>query len=320
MAGATIWYRKWSTITLTGLQGDHMAIAAHPQQDRAALGIAMTLCAYGFFSIIDTSVKWLVLAGLPAFQLAFMRYLPHFVISTALVLRQEVSLSSFQTDHLGLVMLRAFLLASATLFNFITLNYLSLTITGSIMFSAPIIVCALSWPLLGERVGPWRWFAITLGFVGVLVVIRPFDAEFHWIALLNVYNAVSLALYSIITRKISGIVAPETMQFYMGAFGALALAPFAIWVWVPPANGLEWALMIGLGISGWAGHEIFSRAHSYAPANTLMPYTYSFLLYLAVASYVVFNDVPDKWTMLGAGIIVVSGLTIWRRTARKGQL
>ncbi|WP_299146067.1 DMT family transporter [uncultured Tateyamaria sp.] len=294
-----------------------MAIAAHPQQDRAALGIVMTLAAYAFFSVIDTSVKWLVLAGLPAFQLAFMRYAPHFIISTLLVLRQGVSWSSFQTDHLGLVLARGFLLASATLFNFITLNYLSLTVTGSIMFSAPIIVCALSWPLLGERVGPWRWFAIILGFMGVLVVIRPFDAAFHWIALLNVYNAFSLALYSIITRKIAGVVAAETMQFYMGAFGALTLAPFAVWVWVPPASGLEWGLLIGLGIAGWAGHEIFSRAHTYAPANTLMPYTYSFLLYLAVASYVVFNDVPDQWTLLGASIIVVSGLIIWRRTARK---
>lgn len=277
----------------------------------------MTLGAYAFFAMIDTSVKWLVLAGLPAFQLAFMRYLPHFLISTTLVLRQGISWSNFQTDHLGLVLLRAFLLSSSTLFNFITLKYLSLTITGSIMFSAPIIVCALSWPLLGERVGPWRWGAILMGFVGVLVVIRPFDAAFHWIALLNVYNAISLALYSIITRKISGVVAAETMQFYMGAFGAVMLAPFAYSAWVMPETGFQWAVMIGLGIWGWAGHEVFSRAHSYAPANTLMPYTYSFLLYLAVASYVVFNEVPDEWTMLGAAIIVCSGFIVWWRTGRK---
>ena len=74
---------------------------------------------------------------------------------------------------------------------------------------------------------------------------------------------------------------------------------------------------MALGIWGWAGHEIFSRAHLFAPANTLMPYTYSFLLYLAVASYFVFDEVPDQWTILGASIIVASGLIIWRRTARK---
>ena len=297
-----------------------MAIAAQAQQDRAALGIVMTLGAYVFFAVIDTSVKWLVLAGLPAFQLAFMRYAPHFIISTLMVLRQGANLSNFQTAHPGLVLLRAVLLASATLFNFIALNYLSLTITGSIMFSTPIIVCALSWPLLGERVGPWRWFAIILGFMGVLVVIRPFDAAFNWVALLSVYNAFALAFYSIITRKISGVVAAETMQFYMGATGAILLAPLAWWVWVPPATSLQWGLMIGLGIWGWAGHEIFSRAHAFAPANTLMPYTYSFLLYLALTSYIVFNDIPDRWTVLGAGIIVVSGLIIWRRTAKRGTL
>ena len=296
-----------------------MAIAAQANQDRAALGILMTLAAYFFFMLIDTSVKWLVLAGLPAFQLAFMRYLPHFIISTVLLLRRGMSWSSFQSAHMGLVLLRGFLLASATLFNFITLIYLPLTVTGSIMFSAPIIVCALSWPLLGERVGPWRWAAIMVGFVGVLIVIRPFGADFHWIALLNVYNAVSLALYSIITRKISGVVAPETMQFYMGAFGAIMLFPLAVFSWTPPATTLDWALMVSIGIWGWAGHEIFSRAHSYAPANTLMPYTYSFLLYLAVASYIVFNDIPDSYTLLGASIIVLSGLVIWWRAMRKDR-
>lgn len=296
-----------------------MAIAAQANQDRAALGIMMTLGAYFFFMLIDTSVKWLVLAGLPAFQLAFMRYLPHFIISTVLLLRKGMSWSSFQSAHMGLVLLRGFLLASATLFNFITLIYLPLTVTGSIMFSAPIIVCALSWPLLGERVGPWRWAAIMVGFIGVLIVIRPFDADFHWIALLNVYNAVSLALYSIITRKISGVVAAETMQFYMGAFGAIMLFPMALWSWTTPATTLDWVLMVALGIWGWAGHEIFSRAHSYAPANTLMPYTYSFLLYLAVASYIVFNDIPDSYTLLGASIIVLSGLVIWWRAMRKEE-
>lgn len=294
-----------------------MAIAAHPTEDRAALGIVMTLGAYAFFTLIDTSVEWLLLAGVPAFQLAFMRYFPHFLISTALILRKGARWSSFQSEYMGLVLLRGMLLASATLCNFITLNYLPLTVVGSIMFSAPIIVCALSWLLLGERVGPWRWFAIILGFTGVLVVIRPFDASFHAIAFLNVYNAFSLALYSIITRKISGVVAAETMQFWTSAFGVVALAPLAFFVWSMPETPFHWALMIGLGIWGWAGHEVFSRAHAYAPAHTLMPYTYSFLLYLAIASYVVFAEVPDGWTLLGAAIIVASGLIIWLRTGRK---
>jgi len=149
----------------------------------------------------------------------------------------------------------------------------------------------------------------------VLVVIRPFETAFHWIALLNGYNAFAPALYSIITRKISGFVAAETMQFYIGAFGAITNFPFAFWMLTPPASMLDWVLMVSLGVWGWAGHEIFSRAHGFAAANTSLPYTYSFLLYLTWASYLVFNDVPDQWTLPGAGIIVVSGLIIWRRIA-----
>lgn len=296
-----------------------MAIAAHGLEDRATRGIVMILAAYVFFTLIDTSVKWLVLAGIPAFQLAFMRYLGHFIISTGMILRQGASWSSFATDHLGLVVLRAVVLTSATLVNFITLKYLSLTVTGTIMFSSPIIVCLLSWPLLGERVGPWRWFAIMLGFVGVLIVIRPFGAAVHPIAILSLYNAAAMALYSIITRKIAGKVAAETMQVYMGAIGTITLLPFALWVWQAPDNPTDWALLILLGIWGWAGHEIFSRAHSYAPANTLMPYSYCFLLYLTLSSYLVFGDVPDLWTIVGASVIVVSGLIIWRRTLKRGS-
>jgi drug/metabolite transporter (DMT)-like permease len=288
------------------------------RQDRAQLGIAMMLGAWLLFSFVDTSVKWLVLAGLPAIQLAFMRYVGHFVISLVDVARGGISAERFKTDHLGLVVFRAFLLVSATCLNFIALKTLPLTLMSAIMFSAPILVCALAVSLLGEKVGPWRWFAIVLGFVGVLVVIRPWGATFTWIMLLPVYNAVSLALYSIITRKLAGIVATATMQFYMGALGTLALLPFAIWQWQAPTTSLDWTLMIALGLWGWAGHEVLTRAHGYASANTLMPYTYSFMIYLTIASYLVFNHIPDGNTLLGAGIIVVSGLIIWSRERRRG--
>jgi len=181
------------------------------------------------------------------------------------------------------------------------------------MFSAPILVSLLSWPLLGERVGPWRWLAIVIGFAGVLVVIRPFGESYHWAALLSVYNAFAMAFYSILTRKLSGEIAAETMQFYMGAIGTVVLLPLALFTWETPSSGLDWALMLGLGIWGWAGHGLLTRAHGFAPASTLMPYTYSFMIYLTITSYLVFGNLPDGATLLGAAIIVGSGLLIWWR-------
>ncbi len=288
-------------------------LAARPREDRASLGIAMMLLAWLCFSVVDTSVKWLVIAGLPALQLSFMRYFVHFLLSGALLSRTGLENFRPPRSHRGLLLLRSALLVSSTVSNFIALNYLSLTMTSAIMFSSPIIVSALSVPLLGERVGPWRWFAILLGFSGVLIVIRPFGANFTWFALLSVYNAVAMANFSIITRKLSGVIPSETMQFYTGALGAAVLLPAAIWVWQPPASYLDWFLFLGLGFWGWLGHELFVRAHGFAEANALMPYAYSFIVYLAITGYLVFGDVPDLFTVIGALIIMLSGLLIWWR-------
>ena len=287
-------------------------LIAQPRQDRAQLGILMMLAAYLLFAFVDTSVKWLVGLGLPAIQLAFMRYAGHFAIAFAVSARAG-SVQILPRENRLLVVVRAGLLISATVFNFFALNHLPLTVTSAIMFSAPIIVCALSVPLLGESVGPWRWFAILLGFAGVLIVIRPFGAAFHWATLLIVYNAISLALFSIITRRLSGVTASGTMQLAMGAIGTAVLLPPALYVWQSPATPLEWGLMFLLGIWGWAGHELFVRAHGFATAITLMPYTYSFMIYLTMTSYLVFGDLPDAFTLIGALIIVLSGLLIWWR-------
>ncbi|MEO1549770.1 MAG: DMT family transporter [Pseudomonadota bacterium] len=294
-----------------------VGVAAKALEDRTSLGIAMMLGAYFLFSLVDTSVKWLVLAGLPAVQLTFFRYVGHFAISLTQIAAGGLTWDRFATAHMGLVVLRGVLLAVSTYFNFIALNYLPLTVTSSIMFSAPIIVCLLSWPLLGDRVGPVRWAAILLGFCGVLVVIRPFGEAFHWATLLAAHNAVALAVYSILTRKLAGVVATETMQLYMGGIGTLATLPFLASAWVTPSTPFDWMLMIALGLWGWGGHEILTRAHSYATASVLMPYTYSFMLYLTVASFLVFGDLPDGWTILGAAIIVLSGLIIWARERRR---
>ncbi len=296
-----------------------MALTAMANRDNPSLGILMMLVTYFLFSLVDTSVKWLLYAGLGSFQLAFMRYASHFVISLSTIAWGGVSLSRFATPHLGLVLFRGFLLVSATALNFIVLRYLSLTVVSAIMFSAPIIVCLLSWPLLGERVGPWRWFAIILGFSGVLLVIRPLGESFHWAALLTCYNAVALALYSIITRRLSGLVAAETMQFYMGALGTFSLLPLAFFAWATPSSLFEWVLRCVLGVWAWAGHGLLTRAHGLAPANTLMPYTYSFMIFLTIESYIVFAEFPDRWTLIGASIVVISGLIIWKRAKLKEE-
>ena len=153
-----------------------MSLIATPNSDRPMLGISLMVSAYLMFAVLDSSAKWLVVAGLSALQVSFIRYAGHFLISLALIGGGGLTLARFRTAHPFLVLLRGTLLMLTTVLNFMALKYLPLTLTSTIMFSAPIIVCALSGVFLGERVGLWRWSAIVAGFLGILVAIRPFDA------------------------------------------------------------------------------------------------------------------------------------------------
>lgn len=290
-----------------------MAVAAAATADRPRLGIVMMLGAWLLFSLVDTSAKWLAVAGIPAFQLAFMRYAGHFAISIAMILKGGAAADRFRTDHPWQVISRAALLVSATLMNFYALAFLPLTVVSAIIFSSPVIVCFLSVTLLGERVGFWRWSAIILGFIGVLIVVRPFGAAFHPAMLLIIYNAVALALYSIMTRQLSGQVAVDTMQFYLGAVGTILLAPFAFWSWTSPADPWSLTVLLSLGILGWAGHQLLTNAHRFGTANQLMPFTYSFLIYVTIWGYLLFGSIPDQATLLGAFVIMGAGLIIWKR-------
>ncbi len=288
-------------------------LLAKENRDDPMLGIGLMLLAYATFSCIDVSAKYLGSLALPALQLTFMRYFGHFVVSTGIIAKDGIHWSRFDADHKGLVIFRGFLLVGSTVFNFIALRYLPLTLTSTILFSAPIIICLLSWPLLGEKVGVWRWSAILLGFAGILVAIRPFSIEFHWATLLSIAGAFCFALYSILTRKLAGKVATDTMQLYSGFIGVAIVLPFAILEWQNPATAFDWMVMFALGILGWVGHQMLTQAHAYAPSNLLMPYGYSFILYMTLWSWLVFDQAPDTYMILGAIIIIIAGLIIWLR-------
>lgn len=288
-------------------------LAAKANEDRALFGIGLMLIAYLTFSFIDTTVKWLAIAGLPALQLAFMRYAAHFLISLAIIARGGFSAERFTSDRPVLVMVRGSLIMMSTILNFYAVRYLPLTLTSTILFSSPLIVCALSWPLLGERVGPWRWFAIMVGFCGIIIAIRPFDDQFHWAVIISMMAAISFAMYLILTRKLAGQVSTDIMQFYSGAVGFVVLAPFALLTWQNPTGLLDWFLLFNLGFLGWGGHQLLTNAHRYAPASILSPFSYSFILYLTVWSYLLFDHLPDRWTIIGAAFIVTAGLIIWIR-------
>ena len=279
----------------------------------STVAVLMMLFANFTFAVVDTSSKWLLGAGYVAVQLAFFRYATQFAITSGVLAGLRGRGLAAARPLLPALCLRASLLVVSTLFVFAALQSLSLSVASAIMFSAPIIVCGLSWPLLGERVGRVRWAAVALGFAGVLVVIRPFGEDIDPAAFLMLFAATGVALYSIMTRKLSRDVKPLIMQFLLGLTGTVALAPFCWVYWIAPAGAFDLALMVSLGLFAWIGHEFLIRAHRVAEANFLMPYSYSYLIYMTAGGFVVFGDLPDTWTILGALIIAMSGLVIWRR-------
>jgi len=185
------------------------------------------IAAWGTFSVIDTSAKFLVMAAIPAVQVAFMRYAVQFLFTVIEGSRDGISvIRILDRKTLTLLILRGLILVVSTFFNFIAVKYLSLTMTAAIMFSSPIYVALLSILFLGERVGIWRWSAIIVGFIGVLIIVRPFNEDFHWAALLSLHNAVAVAVFSMITRRLAGTVNAQVMQFFCRRFGHVGTVAF----------------------------------------------------------------------------------------------
>ncbi|MEZ5451058.1 MAG: DMT family transporter, partial [Thiolinea sp.] len=237
-----------------------------PLLSLTSVAILMMLGAYLLFTFADSTTKWLVMAAsMPALQIAFMRYGVHLLICSVEVSVRGIHPGEIR-DHLALLMLRGAMLSTATAANFYALKYLTLSMYSAIMFSAPIFVSLLSWPVLGERVGPWRWTAIVCGFIGVLIIIRPFDSTFHPAALVSLYAAIAVAVYSTVTRKLAHRVRSHVMQFFTGAFGVVILLPFAVWLWQPVDSRIL-LLVAWVGLVSWGGHELLTRAHKLAEAS-----------------------------------------------------
>ena len=166
----------------------------------------------------------------------------------------------------------------------------------------------LAGPLLGEWSSRARLAAIGVGFLGVLVIVRPGVGGMHPAALLCVANVVVYAFYAIITRKLAAYDSTATTMFYTGLAGLALMAPLLPWIWTSPASLTHWALLFGVALFGTLGHWLLVMAHARAPANVLAPFIYTQLLWSVTLGFLLFGDVPSRWTVAGAMIVVGSGL------------
>ncbi len=203
------------------------------------------------------------------------------------------------------------MLVATTLF-FASLRYLPLADAVAINFIAPLLVTALSIPMLKERVGIRRWMAIFVGFAGVLIIIRPGMGVMHWAAILPLCTAVCYAFYQILTRIAARSDDTQTSLFWMSAFGVIVSSIAVPFFWTTPSL-IEWAMMMALGTVYGLGHYLLIRGLEIAPASKLSPFLYTQIIWATLLGLLFFDQFPDRPTLIGVAIVISSGLYIWQR-------
>jgi len=279
-------------------------------------GILWMLAAMMMFSGTNAFAK-LLMAHYPIMQVVWARYFFQFLLLSIFIgprLRRVMA-----TSKLKVQLVRSFLLLGTSVLFFFGLSQLALADISAIMFVAPILVTALSMPLLGERVGPRRWAGIIIGFLGALIIIRPGFGMMQSAALFPLGAACLYALYQISTRFIGRTDDAMTTLFYTASSGTVITTFLVSWFWeMPDATG--WAMMAALGVTSNLGHFSMIKAYQSAPAATVAPFSYVNLLWATMFGFILFSDLPDLWTISGAIVIASSGLYIFHREQQRGRL
>ncbi|MFO1319177.1 MAG: DMT family transporter [Burkholderiales bacterium] len=279
-------------------------------------GVSLILTAVFLFSSMDTVAKY-VLKSYPLPPLVWARNFTNLLFILVLVwprMRNDL----FRTAHPWLQVLRGLLLVSSTTFFYLSLKFMPLAEAAAISFVGPVLVTALSGPLLGEKVSRRQWFAVVLGFIGVLVIIRPTGSVFSPSVAFPIICAVFFSLYQIATRKVAGREDPYTTACYTALVGSAATSLALPFTWQTPTL-LQGGLMFVIGFFGGLGHLFLIRAVTHASPMALAPFVYVQLIWSTLLAWIAFGDFPDEGTLTGMGIIVAAGLLAvnWKHMRRQ---
>lgn len=272
-------------------------------------GIALMCLAMMCFVTMNTVIKSLR-GELPVVELIWGRYLFHALLILLLFPRRIPTL--LDSAHKGLQVLRSLMVLLATALMFTSVGLMPIADVVAITFVAPLLITVLSVVVLREIVGIRRWAAVVVGFVGVIVILRPGGDLFTPVALLPVCVALTYACYQILTRVVSQSADPLNTLFYSALVGAVTMSAIVPFDWVTPTP-VQWAKLVIAGLLGGLGHYAIIRAYERAEVSLVAPFAYTELIWATALGFVVFGDLPDPLTFVGAGIIAASGIYIVHR-------
>jgi drug/metabolite transporter (DMT)-like permease len=242
-------------------------------------------------------------------QVVWARTLSHLIL-VLIVLVPKYGISIVLTNRPSLQLLMSFMLLASTFVFFAGIQYISVVKAASITFTAPLIVVLLSSRLLGEKVTRERIAGVVVGFIGVLVVIRPGTELFQWASLLIVASATFYALYQILLRRVATIDRPETSVVYSALVGSVLMSLLVPFYWKTPDSLQDVLLLCSLGALGALGHYCVAKAMTYAPANFVSPFNYWQMVGSVFVGYWLFSDIPDTFMWLGSFLIIAAGFYV----------
>lgn len=196
-------------------------------------------------------------------------------------------------------------------------TYLGLVESHAIFACYPLLIAALSGPILGEQVGWRRWTAIGVGFIGILIILQPGFGVFSPLAIIPAISAFMFALYGLLTRYAARKDSAATSFFWTGTVGAVFMTLIGLWFW-EPMTSLDWVLMAMLCVTGATGHYLLIKCYDVAEASAVQPFAYLQLPFAASLGILVFGEAIRPNVVFGASLIVGAGLfTLWRQRQKR---
>lgn len=272
------------------------------------IGIFFAIFAYLAFSLLDTIQKTLIIYY-SVFQILFIKYFFTFFLSF-IESKRKKNFKIYLTSNWKLQLLRSLLSILESGCFILAFRYLSLADAHSIGALTPIVVVVLSYIFLREKISPRIWFAVFIGFIGVLIIMRPGLTVFDPASLIPLAAAFFLGLYQIITRKVSAVDNNETSLFYAGIVGMFLMGFISFFYWKPIS--VDFILMfLGVGALYSLGVYFQIVALSKARASIVQPFHYTLIFWSIIFGFLFYKDIPDLFTITGAVVIIISGVYIF---------
>ena len=287
------------------------------QSNNIPLGITLMIATTFVFAVQDGMSRHLA-GEYNVLMVVMLRYWFFAAFVIALAKRQAGGIcAAARTDQPVLQIFRGLLLAAEICVMVAAFTVLGLVESLAVFTCYPLIVAALSGPVLGEKVGWRRWLAIGAGFVGVIIILQPSTGVFDPAALIPFLSASMFALYGLLTRFASRRDSTATSFFWTGVAGAVAMTGIGLWFWEPMTPS-DWGMMAMLCLTGAGGHWLLIKCYEVAEASAVQPFAYFQLVFGALIGVSIFGEVIRTNVAIGAAIIVAAGLfTFWRERLQR---